>query len=104
VDNEDSQHFHLIMSIISGLAARFGVGTAPITTIATTGKEAPKGGSKPANQEAHVYQQEPFRAGLFVTEEYDKALARCKTKVEEIAEECCSRNRRFRCVAFFALY
>jgi len=50
----------------------------------------------PAYHEAHVYQQEAFRAGLLVTDELDKAIARCKAKVAELAEECRSRNRRFR--------
>lgn len=56
-----------------------------------------------SQHEAHVYQQEPFRAGLLVTDEYEKAVASCRERVAELAEECRSRNRRFRyaddCVA-----
>ncbi|KAF8499476.1 cysteine proteinase [Hysterangium stoloniferum] len=58
------------------------------------------GESVPAESAAHVYQQEAFRAGLLVTDELDKAIMRCKTKVEELAEECRSRNRKFRDIEF----
>jgi len=49
--------------------------------------------------EAHVYNQEPFRASILVTEELEKAVERCKVQVEQISKECRRRNRRFRCVS-----
>ncbi|KIJ30715.1 hypothetical protein M422DRAFT_186752 [Sphaerobolus stellatus SS14] len=53
-----------------------------------------------ALHEARVYQQEPFRAGLLVTDELEKAITRCRERVQELAEECRSRNRKFRDLEF----
>lgn len=46
------------------------------------------------------FQQPKERAGLLVTADLDAAIKRCKDKVETIAKQCRSRNRRFRDVEF----
>jgi hypothetical protein len=40
------------------------------------------------------------KAGLLVTDELHEAVARCRTKVQRIAEECVRLNRRFRDIEF----
>ncbi|KAF8524391.1 hypothetical protein BU17DRAFT_85000 [Hysterangium stoloniferum] len=45
---------------------------------------------------AHLFKQEPSRAGILVTDKFSQAIARCKARVEDIAAECRSINRKFR--------
>ncbi|KAG8889508.1 hypothetical protein FRB98_003982 [Tulasnella sp. 332] len=42
----------------------------------------------------------PDRPSLLVTAELEKAIQRCRAKVERIAKECRNRNRRFRDIEF----
>ncbi|KDQ53941.1 hypothetical protein JAAARDRAFT_61029 [Jaapia argillacea MUCL 33604] len=46
------------------------------------------------------FSQRKDKAGLLVTEELQKAIERCKSKVEAITQECRRRNRRFRDIEF----
>ncbi|TFK50435.1 cysteine proteinase [Heliocybe sulcata] len=46
------------------------------------------------------YGQSPHHAGLLVTEELDKAIERCRAKVQAIAADCRRRNRRFKDIEF----
>ncbi|KAK0457136.1 cysteine proteinase [Desarmillaria tabescens] len=53
--------------------------------------------AKPAVEKTTTsFLQEQDHAGLLVTAELEKALADCKTKVERIAKECKTKNRKFR--------
>lgn len=47
-----------------------------------------------------AYAQQRARAGLLVTDELDKAVARCKAKVERISAMCRRRNMKFRDIEF----
>ncbi|KAK7026056.1 hypothetical protein VNI00_015784 [Paramarasmius palmivorus] len=42
------------------------------------------------------YEQRADKAGLLVTNEFEKALEECKKTVDRIAKECRAKNRRFR--------
>ncbi|KAF8521601.1 cysteine proteinase [Hysterangium stoloniferum] len=79
------------MSLLSDLAAKL------------KGVQRPAPETTPVPQtktNTRIYQQEAFRAGLLVTDQFDKAITKCQTKVEELAEECRSRNRKFRDIEF----
>ncbi|KAG8994996.1 hypothetical protein FRB94_009526 [Tulasnella sp. JGI-2019a] len=49
---------------------------------------------------ANNRQQKANRAGLLVTDELQKAIDRCKEKVERLADECLKGNRKFRDIEF----
>ncbi|KAJ7029686.1 hypothetical protein C8F04DRAFT_1187536 [Mycena alexandri] len=55
--------------------------------------------SEPAARPA-AYVQQQEKAGLLVTEELEKALEECKSKVARITKECRSKNRKFRDIEF----
>ncbi|KAF8516230.1 cysteine proteinase [Gautieria morchelliformis] len=82
------------MSLFSSLTSKLGglnVGSAAGSN---------KISSRVTRNEARVFTQEAFRAGLFVTKELDKATSRCREKVESIAEECRDTNCKFRDIEF----
>lgn len=74
--------------------------TGPSTPTRTEGAPVPTEPRLrlPAEHEAHLYGQEPSRAGLLVTDELKKAITRCRNKVQELAAECRGKNRKFRYV------
>ncbi|CAK5267434.1 unnamed protein product [Mycena citricolor] len=47
-----------------------------------------------------LFPQQQKLAGLLVTDELEKALLECKTRVERIARDCRAQNRRFRDIEF----
>ncbi|KAG8882798.1 hypothetical protein FRB97_007732 [Tulasnella sp. 331] len=60
-------------------------------------KKIPQGGFTDA---ANNRQRKANKAGLLVTDELEKAITRCKTKVEKLASECLRGNRKFRDIEF----
>lgn len=89
-DNYNHDHQPLIaMSLLSG-TSKLGMTSAINTNIIKS--------SRISHQESHAFKQEAFRAGLLVTEQLEKAISRCREKVQSFAEECRSENVKFRFV------
>ncbi|KAG6815966.1 hypothetical protein H0H87_009816 [Tephrocybe sp. NHM501043] len=55
---------------------------------------------RPAPLGPASFPQEVKRSGLLVTGELEKALQECELRVQEIAEECKTKNRKFRDIEF----
>ncbi|KAG8903529.1 hypothetical protein FRB99_003160 [Tulasnella sp. 403] len=55
-------------------------------------------GALPLEPPSTTFQQE--QPSLLITDELDKAIERCRAKVERIARECRNRNRKFRDIEF----
>jgi hypothetical protein len=62
-------------------------------------QKAPEGGSNGNVQPSKAtFLQQQKRGGLLVTDELDKALQECSSRVAEIAKDCREKNMKFRCV------
>jgi hypothetical protein len=70
---------------------------------ANAGEKVPNARSRAAAQKAtkKSFTQKQNSVGLLVTEELEAAIARCTTKVNQIAKNCRARNMKFRFVHFY---